>query len=162
MSPKLGDTKGGDIHPCGHLLQFPRPTELFEGAHGDCGARLTLSLSWELRRMRATRMLAVVATSGMVSRKCWRKARPFLLGGGWRMEDGALGTKAPRSYCRGKDYCREHPPKTAMGWVSHSKSCNGTSSQNSKGTGGNILWHREGADGNISAWQRRWMGTSPV
>lgn len=103
--------------------------------------------------MSATRMLAVVATSGMVSRKCWRKARPFSLGGGWRMEDGALGTKAPRSYCRGKDYCREHPPKTAVGWV-------GTYSQNSEGTGGNILWHREGADGNISAWQGRRMGTS--
>lgn len=98
-------------------MQLPRPTELFGGIDRDCEARLTLSLSWELRRMRATKMLAVVATSGTVSRKCWRKARPFSLGGGWRMEDGALGTKAPRSYCRGIGHCREHPPKTAMGQV---------------------------------------------
>ena len=41
----------------------------------------------------------MVSTSGRVSRKCWRKAFPFSSGGGWCMEDGALGWKAPMSYC---------------------------------------------------------------
>ena len=65
----------------------------------------------ELRRMRATRMLAVVSTSGRVSRKCWRKAFPLSSGGGWCMEDGALGWKAPMSYC-GQKVCSQQ-----RGWV---------------------------------------------
>lgn len=47
----------------GHLLGFLSPTEpLLWGGHGNGGARLTTPLRRELRRMRATRMLAVLST----------------------------------------------------------------------------------------------------